>query len=146
MERVLLFHRPLRFDYTPEGVEKEEIDEPAFGFVLPDVFYTPDDIAGYLEYLVAAEKWDQLGGDIEQNTWIMNGTQLGTFDAEIQEFIEKSNKECKASAEIYEVSFDLTKGQENTFITDLDLVKKIREEGQLLDVLGTPFLENEGGV
>lgn len=146
MEKVLLFERPLRFDYTPEGEEKEEIDEPAFGFVLPDVFYTPDDIADYLEYLVAAEKWDKLGGDIEQNTWIMNGTQLGTFDAEIQEFIEKANKECKASAEIYEVSFDLTKGLENTFITNLDLVKKIREEGQLLDVLGTPFLENEGGV
>ena len=133
MERVLLFANPLRLDSnTSQDKGIAEADIQAFGFRLPAVDYVRSEVVIYLRYLAAAQKWDSLGGDVDLDAWTTKeGVRYDFFDAEIQLFIEQAGRENQASAQIYEVSFDLTDG----FIVDAALVQRIKEEGKLLDVL-----------
>ena len=147
MERVLLFDRQMNFDYIPVGQEESETRKPAFGFILTNIPYTHYELAGYVAYLAAAQKWDDLGGDVELNIWTMaGGARYDTFDSEIQEFIEQAISENPISCEVYEINLDLTGGIVNEFVADANLAQRIKAEGKLVDVLQIPICENDQGV
>ena len=142
-----MFDRPMSFDYIPDGQKESEMRKPAFGFILTGISYTRYELAGYLGYLAAAQKWDDLGGDVDLNTWTRkDGARYDTFDSEIQEFIEQAIIELPLSSEVYEVNQDLTEGVVNEFVTDASLAQRIRVEGKLVDVLQIPIGENDQGV
>ena len=136
MEKVLLFDTPVKIDYISADQKEKIIDVPAFGIQLPDCSFTPSELAGYIGYLVAAQKWDSLGGDVDLNDWTTKeGIHYRLLDAEIQAFTEQANKEFPVSAIIYETPIDLNDpGVVNTFVVDAALADKIRAEGHLLDV------------
>lgn len=143
MEKVLLFDTPVKIDHISADQKEKIIDVPAFGVKLPDCSYSPSDLAGYIGYLVAAQKWDSLGGDVDLNNWTTKeGIHYGLFDAEIQAFIEQANREFPVSARIYETPIDLNgQGVVNTFVVGAALADKIREEGHLLDVRIPPLCQ-----
>ena len=143
MNKVLLFDTPVRIDYISADQKEKIIDVPAFGFQLTASYYTPSDLAGYIGYLVAAQKWDSMGGDVDLNNWTTKeGINYGLFDAEIQAFIEQANREFPVSARIYETSIDLIgQGVLNGFVVGDTLADKIKEEGHLLDVRIPPLIQ-----
>lgn len=144
MEKVLLFERPMGCDILGSAEDKFEIWKPVFGLVLPELDYSLHNLSEYVAYLYAAQKWCDLGGDVDFNIWkTKDGTSYGLLDAEIREFTENTIKEQPICADIYEVGFDLSDGIIQTFLVDADLVQRIKEEGQLVDVLKTPYGEEE---
>lgn len=147
METVLLFSRPLEFDYIPDDQKESETRMPAYGIRMTGINYNHYVLNGYLEYLVAAQKWDSLGNDVNLDTWTTKeGANYSTFDAGIQEFIEQANRELPVSADIYEVEFDLTEGCINTFIVDAALAERIKGEGHLTDVIMPQYGDEVQGV
>ena len=147
MEKVLLFDRPMDCDLLGNGEDKFEIFKPIFGLVLPELDYTPYHLSEYIAYLCAAQKWCELGGDVDFHIWkTKEGTSYGLLDAEIQEFTEQAIMEQPICADIYEVGFDLSNGIIHTFLVDAGLVQRIKEEGELVDVLKAPYGEESRGV
>ena len=147
MERVLLFDRPMEFDYIASDQKKSEIRMPAYGFQLPDTSYSHSMLSEYLGYLVAAQKWDRLGNDVDYDFWITKeGASYGTFDAETQRFIVQANRELSVSANIYDIEFDLGDGIINDFIVDSALAARIREEGHQADVITSQYEDKVRGV
>ena len=144
MEKVLLFDRPMGCDLLCNGEDKIEIFKPVFGLVLPELDYSLYNLSEYLAYLCAAQKWCELGGDVDFRIWkTKEGTSYGLLDAEIQEFTEKAIREQPICADIYEVGFDLSAGIVHTFLVDADLVQRIKEEGHLVDVLKVPYGDDD---
>ena len=146
MEKVMLFNQPLSFDCTTDDQEKSEIRMLAFGHLMPDVDYTPEEVAIYLAYLAGAQQWDILGGDVDEVFWTTkDGAKYGLFDAEIQDFIEQAQRELQVSAEIFKAEIDDSEGIINRFIVDEVLAQRIKTEGELLDVIKAPSGENGQG-
>ena len=139
MERVLLFEKPMSFDYVEGAKDKSEIRKPAFGILLPEDSYSHYTLSEYVAYLYAAQKWDELGGDVDYDNWTTKeGDSYFLLDDEIQEFIENAIRERPFSANIYEVEFDVSEGVLCTFVCVAELTKKIREEGKIVDVINVP--------
>ena len=146
MEKVLLFDRPMSCELLCNRDDIIEIWKPIFGMVLPDVDYSLYNLSEYVAYLCAAQKWCDLGGEVDFHVWKKDDTTYNVFDAEIRQFIDNAIKEQPICADIYEVGFDLSEGIIHTFLIDADLVKKVREEGKLVDVLKAPYEEEDQGV
>lgn len=146
MEKVLLFSRPLGFDYDPDDQNESEIRKLAYGIQMTGIGYNHYDLNGYLEYLVAAQKWDALGNDVVLDTWTTKeGASYGTFDAEIQKFIEQANRELPVSADIYDIEFDVSEGVINYFLVDAALAERIKGEGHLADVIKPQYGDETQG-
>lgn len=147
MEKVLLFDRPMGCDILGSAEDKFEIYKPIFGLVLPELNYSRYYLSKYMAYLCAAQRWCDLGGDVDFDIWITKeGTSYGLLDAEILDFTEKAIKEQPICADIYDVDFDLSAGIIHTFLVDADMVQRIKEEGQHVDVLKAPYGEDDRGV
>lgn len=147
MEKVLLFDRPMGCDILASREDKFEIWKPVFGMVLPELDYSLYNLSEYMAYLCAAQRWCDLGGDVDFDIWTTkDGTSYGLFDAEIRKFIEIAIKEQPICADIYEAGFELSDGIIHTFLVDAELAQRIKEEGQLVDVLKVPYSEDAQGV
>ena len=145
MERVLIFEMPMSLDYVEGAKDKSEIRKPAFGILLPEVSYSHYTLSEYVAYLYAAQKWDELGGDVDFDNWTTKeGDSYFLLDDEIRDFIDKSISERPFSATIYEVGFDVADGIIHTFVADERVARRIREEGNLVDVLKVPYREDVG--
>lgn len=147
MEKVLLFDRPMDCDLLDKGEDKIEIWKPIFGMVLPELNYSRSNLSEYIAYLCAAQKWYDLGGDVDFHIWkTKDGTSYDFLDSEILKFTDDAIKEQPINADIYEVEFDLSGGIIHTFLVDADMVQRIKEEGKLVDVLKAPYEEEGQGV
>lgn len=145
MEKVLLFETPMSFDYVDGAKDKSEIRKTAFGILLPEVSYSHYALSEYVAYLYAAQKWDELGGDVDYDDWTTKqGTRHYFYGPEIQDFIENAIREQPFSANIYEVGFDVADGVVQTFVADEGVARRIREEGVLVDVIKVPYSEDVG--
>lgn len=146
MEKVLLFDRPMGCDILAGCDDKFEIWNAVYGLVLPELDYSRHNLSLYLAYLCAAQRWYDLGGDVDFDIWTTKeGACYGLFDTEIRDFTENTIKEQPICADIYEVGFDLSDGIIQTFIIDADLVQRIKGEGQFVDVLRVPYSEETPG-
>ena len=140
-----MFDRPLSCELLGNREDIIEIWKPIFGMVLPDVDYSLYNLSEYVAYLCAAQKWCDLGGDVDFHIWKKDDTSYNVFDAEIRKFIDNAIQEQPICADIYEVGFDMRDGIIHTFLVDSDLVKKVKEEGKHVDVLKAPYDEDDQG-